>query len=298
MKNKNGTDVSGVWIFQAVPTSYEIKDEVPERLKRGAPIERWWVGQHADDMVVGDRVLLWRSGEEAGIYGTGTLVSFPYRRERDRWIDVKFDPLLKNPVHKDRLQRHPQLRNLSIIRMARGTNFTVTSAEWEKLQPLLGLRESETKKERRREEDRFPDIDPKNQRDARKRVLAEIVRRQGQPEFRRRLLHIFAGRCPVTGCNAEAVLEAAHITPYKGARTNTPRNGLLLRSDLHTLFDFYLITIDATTRRIRCAPSLKGTMYSMLEGKQLKLPKGGPSPKALNWHKLEFLRRLKSTPTQ
>src|ERR1700722_13744752 len=40
------------------------------------------------------------------------------------------------------------------------------------------------------------------------------------------------------------VLEAAHITPYMGASTNSLLNGLLLRADIHTLFNLGLISID------------------------------------------------------
>lgn len=43
---------------------------------------------------------------------------------------------------------------------------------------------------------------------------------------------------------AEQVLEAAQITPYLGKHTNVASNGLLLRSDIYTMFDLHLIGID------------------------------------------------------
>ncbi len=49
------------------------------------------------------------------------------------------------------------------------------------------------------------------------------------------LLKAYSGRCAVTGCDAEPALEAAHLRPYKGPESNTAANGLLLRSDIHTL---------------------------------------------------------------
>lgn len=49
----------------------------------------------------------------------------------------------------------------------------------------------------------------------------------------------------MTGSRAEAVLEAAHDIGYKGPKTNRPQNRLLLRSDLHTLFDLRLVAVDA-----------------------------------------------------
>jgi predicted restriction endonuclease len=45
-------------------------------------------------------------------------------------------------------------------------------------------------------------------------------------------------------------LEAAHIIPYCLTQDNRILNGLLLRADIHTLFDFNLVVIDPDTRRV------------------------------------------------
>ena len=78
-------------------------------------------------------------------------------------------------------------------------------------------------------------FNPNDERDACDKAFAEIIRRRGQPKFRKALLRIYGGRCAITGCSVEAALEAAHVTPYRGERTNVPANGILLRSDIHTL---------------------------------------------------------------
>lgn len=88
-------------------------------------------------------------------------------------------------------------------------------------------------------------FDPTTLEDARVRTLANIVRRQGQAAFRGQLLTLYGNRCAISNCAVEPVLEAAHITPYLGPKTNHPHNGLLLRSDLHTLLDLKLIAVDA-----------------------------------------------------
>jgi hypothetical protein len=77
---------------------------------------------------------------------------------------------------------------------------------------------------------------PHGEAQARERIAAAIAGRRGQQVFRQRLLDIY-GTCLVTGCDAEGVLEAAHIQPYRGAGTFLESNGLLLRADIHTLFD-------------------------------------------------------------
>jgi predicted restriction endonuclease len=115
-------------------------------------------------------------------------------------------------------------------------------------------------------------FDPSTLQDARERIAATIVRRRGQPEFRKKLLEAYGNRCGVTGCDCVDVLEAAHVYPYRGPDTNHVCNGLLLRSDLHTLFDLGLIGIDCENYTIVIADSLRETIYGDLAGKQLRLP--------------------------
>ena len=99
-----------------------------------------------------------------------------------------------------------------------------------------------------------------------------IIYRRGQPKFRQDLLCAYGGRCAVTGCDAEAALEACHIVPYREEGTNRVTNGLLLRADIHTLFDLHLITVDSVAETVLVAPSLKGTTYGDLQGLPMKMP--------------------------
>lgn len=131
-------------------------------------------------------------------------------------------------------------------------------------------------------------FDANDVEDARQRVLMGIVRRQGQPAFRTSLLEAYGGACAITGCNLSAVLEAAHIHPYKGDHTNVVSNGLLLRADIHTLFDLRLIAIDPDTLTVLVAPELNGTEYSQLRGQAVRTPTQPLfqiSLDALAWHR-------------
>jgi len=124
--------------------------------------------------------------------------------------------------------------------------------------------------------------------DAREKTLASIVRRRGQPEFRHKLLEAYGGRCAITGCNAVETLEAVHILPYRGPETNHVSNGLLLRADIHTLFDLGLLAIDTATMKVLLAPSLVSTTYGVVAGRSLQLPKDEnlrPSKEALDQHR-------------
>lgn len=114
-------------------------------------------------------------------------------------------------------------------------------------------------------------FDPKDMPDGRRKVIQEIVRRQGQPKFRKALLAAYAGKCAVTGCDVGAVLEAAHIAPYLGTDSNAIQNGLLLRADIHTLFDLGQLKI-TPDREIQLHESLFGTVYEQYQGLLLRLP--------------------------
>lgn len=115
-------------------------------------------------------------------------------------------------------------------------------------------------------------FDPKGITDERQRRLQEIVQRRGQPEFRAALIEAYQGRCAVTHYNAVSALEAAHIVPYWGPKTNHISNGLLLRADIHTLFDLDLIGIEPQSLRIAVAEQLQGTSYGEISGRSLTVP--------------------------
>jgi HNH endonuclease len=99
-------------------------------------------------------------------------------------------------------------------------------------------------------------FDPSDITDGRRRVMASIAQRQGQPAFRWGLLQIYGSSCAFSNCVVSHVLDAAHIVPYRGVHTNHPQNGLLLRTDLHTLFDLGLLAVDTQDMTIIVAPSL------------------------------------------
>lgn len=131
------------------------------------------------------------------------------------------------------------------------------------------------------------EFNPKNIVDARKKVIASIVRRKGQSKFRSTLLRAYNYRCAVTGCEIEALLEAAHIVSYQGADTNVVSNGLLLRADIHTLFDLGLCWVDPTKLVVKLAEGLEGSEYEALRDQPISLPEDvfdRPSADALRWH--------------
>jgi hypothetical protein len=110
------------------------------------------------------------------------------------------------------------------------------------------------------------EFNPVGQNDARERVLREIVRRRGQRKFRSSLIAAYGGRCAITGCAVLPLLEAAHITPYLGPETNSITNGLLLRADIHTLWDLGLLAIDVVTQTVWVSPKVVDPAYQSMSG--------------------------------
>lgn len=117
----------------------------------------------------------------------------------------------------------------------------------------------------------LPELD--RRKSERATVLRQIYECRGQPAFRLALFDRYGSRCMVTGCAVEEVLEAAHIEPYCVNCDNDPSNGLLLRADIHTLFDLDCIGIHPQTLTIEVAPVAQED-YAELQGRSLICPSG------------------------
>ena len=101
-------------------------------------------------------------------------------------------------------------------------------------------------------------------------VSLAIAKRRGPSTLRQRLLEAYQGRCSMTGCEVEPILEVAFLQPNQPSQNSDPSNGLLLRADIHTLFDLHLIAIDPETLNIIVAPTLRNTTYGSLHQKPLR----------------------------
>ncbi len=133
-----------------------------------------------------------------------------------------------------------------------------------------------------------PSFDPAGLSDERDRRLVELATREGRDRFRSALMDAYGAACAVTGYNAVEALQAAHIYPYRGPATNRVSNGLLLRADIHQLFDRGAIAVHETSLQILVKPHLEVTQYVDLRGKRLRRPRrevDQPSTSALRSHR-------------
>lgn len=109
--------------------------------------------------------------------------------------------------------------------------------------------------------------------DTRKTVTIVKAVREGQSLFRAQLIEAYKCRCAITGYDLPDALEAAHITPYRGKQTNFISNGLLLRADIHGLFDAGVISIDSKSLKVLISKFAAGSKYSTeLSGAKLSPP--------------------------
>ena len=93
--------------------------------------------------------------------------------------------------------------------------------------------------------------------------------RNGQGQFRQELLNCFGNMCAFTGACHTAALDAAHLYSYAREGKHRVEEGLLLRKDLHKLFDGQLVGV-SSSRTLLLHPDLGNTQYQSLAGARLK----------------------------
>lgn len=115
--------------------------------------------------------------------------------------------------------------------------------------------------------------------------------RLGQGTFRVAVTDAYGRACSVTDEHSLPVLEASHIRPYAQEGPHEVSNGLLLRADLHRLFDQGYLTV-TPDHRLKVSQRLRadydnGRTYYPMDGQLLKLPQANvewPSSEFLTWH--------------
>jgi len=152
----------GYWALQANPSRYRILqaaldvDEVP-----------WTANQYADQVQVGDKVLIWLSGPNSGGYALGEVTARATQMPEDPrfasyWVgagsddDVKAMPRLRvrftrrmylYPLLRSRCKQDPVLSQMHIMRQAAGTIFKITNEEWARVQEIVEARGKAWKRE-------------------------------------------------------------------------------------------------------------------------------------------------------
>ena len=138
------------WLFQGNPKYYRILDALGDQDQLP-----WLVTRYAKEIEVGDGVLVWMAGPEAGIYAIAEVIKppqlYPELPDPDYWLvpkNAKLDKpraelkfirkLLGQPLRRNELKQDQILRELLVIRAPNSTNFKVTEPQWQWVCALKG----------------------------------------------------------------------------------------------------------------------------------------------------------------
>jgi len=187
-------------------------------------LDEWGVAQNAAILQVDDFIWVHFALPYSSISAVGRVAHTPrWNGNWDRYaVKIRWDAdltnrLIKNPIP---LAAHGQVPYKSVTAANARTSRILD--EW-----LKGKISASFEKQ---------------QEDVRFRT-SEVVQRLGQNQFRAELMRAYNNSCAVTGCSVDEVLQAAHIRPVRTQGNHAVTNGLLLRADIHNLFDRGLLTI-------------------------------------------------------
>jgi putative restriction endonuclease len=118
-----------------------------------------------------------------------------------------------------------------------------------------------------------------------------IAPRLGQGAFRVVITELYGRQCALTEGRVLPALDAAHIVPYAEGGSHSKTNGILLRKDIHSVFDAGYATLDSDYRFVVSQKVREvfnnGSEYLRLHGTRLRLPANPldhPDKTALRWH--------------
>jgi 5-methylcytosine-specific restriction protein B len=144
------------WIFQFNPAKFRWFDWIREKKEA----EQWLVTRHELDIRRGDKVAIWASGKNAGIYALGEVITDPkseplneeekkYFKDKsynDRFLCKKsvwikhVKIFIENPLLKTECIEDPILKNMEIFKQSQATVIKLRQKEWERILELLGRR--------------------------------------------------------------------------------------------------------------------------------------------------------------
>jgi putative restriction endonuclease len=130
----------------------------------------------------------------------------------------------------------------------------------------------------------------------RHRAPQTVQPRLGQGTFRIAVTSAY-GACAVSGEHSLPALEAAHVRPYAAGGEHALGNGLLLRADIHRLYDSGYVTV-TPDHRFRVSGDLcddfhNGREYERFAGREIAVPRARadwPDRERLEWHGAEVFR--------
>ena len=141
------------WVFQFSQEKYRWFDWI---LDHPEDEERWVVSRYTKNILAGDKVAVWSSGNKSGVYALSEILTNPEKKpltkeQENYWIDkseaqkfgYRYSVALKylrifveNPVLSEKCTINPDLKYMSVLIQPQGTNFTLTRHQWNTLLDL------------------------------------------------------------------------------------------------------------------------------------------------------------------
>ncbi|KOR36108.1 hypothetical protein AM228_14535 [Planktothricoides sp. SR001] len=139
------------WLFQGNPKYYKVTQAIQDFEEM-----LWLVTRYGKEIAVGDEVIIWMAGNDAGIYAIAEIIEpAQFRSEvsdRDYWLDktrigikpqakIRFTKkFLEKPLLRSTLKEDPLLQKLLVIRAPNSTNYKMNSEEWQAVMKLLSVK--------------------------------------------------------------------------------------------------------------------------------------------------------------
>ena len=141
------------WMFQFNPAMYAWFDWIKENMET----EQWLTSRYARRICTGDKVVIWASGEKAGVYAIGEIVTNstkrPLNAEQEKYWTNKEDILkflekpsviikyskvvIDRPLLEDACSKDPVLSDMAVLMQPQGTNFQLSNAQWHRILEMI-----------------------------------------------------------------------------------------------------------------------------------------------------------------
>ncbi len=214
--------------------------------------------QRAPAIAPGDELWIWAHEHSGGLGLTANAVA-GLSREKDGLLAVEINEveLILHPFGYLDLDLGPDPTGSNVLNAAKGRRthraWFLDEKDLHELLEVVDQRGAQTPN----------DVSEEIQ----KRRLNWRKQRPAQGRFRRDLMIEYGEQCVLTECATPQALEAAHVLPHDGSEMRDQvDNGLLLRRDLHSMFDALLWSIDPQTSTVRMSDRVLDPTYDDLRG--------------------------------
>lgn len=212
---------------------------------------------------IGDEVWIWTHeySTHGGGWGLTARASVSGTRNAGGFLAVQIENVerLLHPFGFLDLEKEPDSKTFLGAMHARRDHraWLLDGQAHQELLAVIAMREAETPQDATEE--------------LLKRRLNWQKQRPAQGKFRQALLQEYDNKCALSGCSTSQALEAAHVLPHDGSTIRDQvSNGLLLRRDLHSMFDALLWSIDPYASTVRLSDKVIDATYRDLRGKDVK----------------------------